>query len=265
MKINKISHPYHLVENSPWPFFTSLITLDVLLSLVLTIYNKLGKDIILGWSIISLLICVYLWVNEIIREGTYKGDHTKKVAKNLFVGFILFVVSEIAIFVSLFIAYFYNSLIPSIEIGSEWPPIGISILNPSSIPLYNTLLLYFSGISITISQNNLYNRKKLNTIYYLLVTIILGLDFSYVQYLEYYYAWYTISDSIYASNFYILTGFHGIHVIIGTILLIITLIRLLNNHFTNKHHIGYTSSGIYWHFVDYVWLILYTFLYCWAS
>jgi cytochrome c oxidase subunit 3 len=261
----KSIHSFHLVDNSPWPFFVSIYLLNLIISLICGIYNKIAHNQLILWSMISLLLSILFWINEIILEGTYKGDHTKSVKLNLMTGFILFVISEISIFISLFFGYFYNSLIPSIEIGTEWPPIGINILNPESIPLFNTALLYFSGICITISQNYLYKRDKSFSLYFLFLTIMLGLLFSYIQYLEYMWAFYTINDSIYSTTFYMLTGFHGLHVIIGTILLIVSLIRLYLNHFIYNHHIGFTSSGIYWHFVDYIWLILYGSLYCWGS
>jgi cytochrome c oxidase subunit 3 len=260
----KYLHPYHIVGNSPWPFIISILMVDVIISIIMIIQNKIGGVLLLQWAFISINIGIFLWVKEIIIEGIYKGEHTKKVTNNLLTGFILFVISEIAIFTSLFFAYFYNSLIPSIELGSNWPPIGINILNPSSIPLFNTALLYFSGITITISQNYLHSRYKFKSLFYLYITIFLGISFSYFQYIEYIWAFYTISDSIYSSNFYMLTGFHGIHVIVGTILLIISLFRLLINHFNIENHLSFTCSVIYWHLVDYIWLILYISLYCWG-
>ena len=141
-------------------------------------------------------------------------------------------------------------------------------INIKSILNTNTALLFFSGITITISINNISanekNSKK-KSILYMLWTILLGSIFTYYQYIEYSTSSFTLIDSFYGSNFYILTGFHGIHVIIGTILLLISFIRIILNHFITNHHVGLASSSIYWHFVDYVWLILYTFLYCWAS
>lgn len=218
--------------------------------------------IILIISIILLIISIYRWINEIINESSLTGGHTKFVMNNLLTGYILFIISEITIFICLFIGYFYNNLIPSIEIGCIWPPIGINILNPFSIPLYNTILLYISGITITISQNYIFYRYKSYTIYYILITILLGSIFTYLQYIEYIYSTFSIYDSIFSSNFYILTGFHGIHVLIGSFLLIISLLRLYISHYTINHNIGMTTSIIYWHFVDYIWIILYIIIYC---
>lgn len=264
--MKKYSHPYHLVGNSPWPFIVSIVLLNIFASLMMTIYNKIGGSNLLLWSLITLSIVVFSWIKEIINEGTFIGYHTLIVKQNLMFGFILFVISEICIFIGLFFGFFYNSFVPSIDLGNEWPPIGISILNPYSIPLLNTALLYFSGITITISLNYLHTAdNKKSSIIYMIYTILLGSIFTYFQYVEYCTSSFTLIDSFYGSNFYILTGFHGIHVIIGTILLIISFIRILSNHFLTNHHVGFSTSSIYWHFVDYVWLILYTFLYCWAS
>ena len=166
----KYSHPYHLVGNSPWPFIVSMVLFNVFASLIMTIYNKIGGSYILIWSLLILSIAIINWIKEIIYEGSFIGNHTSIVKNNLMNGFILFVISEICIFIGLFFAYFYNSFVPSIDLGNEWPPIGISILNPYSIPLLNTALLFFSGITITISLNYLStgNKKIVYYIYLLL-------------------------------------------------------------------------------------------------
>lgn len=265
LKKFKLIHPYHIVNFSPWPLMVSISLLYLLISIVLVFNNKEGYFTLFILSISLLNISVYLWIEEIINEGVYKGEHTKRVQYNLFYGFILFVISEVSIFTSLFFSFFYNSLIPSVELGCDWPPLGINILNPESIPLYNTLLLYISGITITITQNYINKRNKDESIWYLFFTIFLGSVFSYNQYLEYKFASFTISDSIYSTCFYILTGFHGVHVIIGTILLIVSFLRLLFHQFLYKNPVGLNTSAIYWHFVDYVWLVLFAALYCWGS
>ena len=265
MKSFKISHPYHIVNFSPWPFMVSISVLYLIISFLMILQNKSGRYILFWLAFTFLNICIYNWIMEIINEGVYRGEHTKKVQNLLLYGFILFVISEISIFTSLFFSFFYNSLIPSVELGCDWPPLGISILNPDSIPLYNTMLLYVSGITITISQNYINKKNKDESLFFLFITIFLGTLFSIHQYLEYLWANFTISDSIYSTCFYILTGFHGLHVIIGSILLLVSLIRLIFNQFIYNNPIGLNTSAIYWHFVDYVWLVLYGALYCWGS
>ena len=163
----KYSHPYHLVSYSPWPFIISIIFLDLFISIIMNTYNVIGTKYVLIWSLILLIISIYYWFNEIFNEGLYNGEHTSIVKSNLNIGFILFLLSEVLIFFSLFFGCFYNSLIPSIELGTEFPPIGINVLNTWSIPLFNTALLYISGITMTISQALIYKiiNLKLSFIY----------------------------------------------------------------------------------------------------
>lgn len=214
--------PYHLVENSPWPFTTSFSIFSMLLGFVLSMqnplhitgdYNKTMNCYILTiLSLLSLTYSVYNWWNDIIKEGSKRGEHTLKVQNNLTLGFILFVISEVMIFVSLFFSYFYNSLIPDPKIfGGMWPPVGIESMDYKSVPLLNTAILFFSGISITATHNYLINKNKKSSIFYLFITIFLGLLFVYFQYFEYFNALFTISDSVFGSSFFLITGFHGIH------------------------------------------------------
>lgn len=271
--------PYHLVENSPWPFTTALSIFSMLLGFVLCMQNPYHQ-LQLCWenvnktmncyiltilSILSLLYSVYNWWNDIIKEGSKRGEHTLKVQNNLTIGFILFVVSEAMIFISFFFSYFYNSLIPDpYSFGGMWPPIGIESMDYKSVPLLNTAILFFSGISITATHNYLINKNKISTIFYLLITILLGLLFVYFQYFEYFNALFTISDSVFGSSFFLITGFHGIHVIIGVAFLFVTFLRLIFNHFYFNHFLGFNFSSIYYHFVDVIWIFVFAFLYCWG-
>lgn len=260
MKLKR-THNYHLVENSPWPIYVSINILSIIIGIIMIIYNKIEGNKILILSGIGLSISIYNWLKEIIKESTYEGNHTKKVQKGITIGIILIIISEICIFITLFFAYFYNSLIPSIEISIKYPPIGIEIINPKALPLLNTIILFISGITATNSLNMLICNSRKYSILFLIITIILGIIFSYFQYIEYINASFTITDSVFGSSFYTLTGFHGIHVIMGIIFLIIALIRLISNHFTTDHYLNLSFANIYWHFVDYVWIILYIFIY----
>jgi len=261
----KLNFPYMLVENSIWPLTTIISVLSLLLDLTVVFHTNLGGKEIIILSLISLLISLYFWWKEIIIEGTYQGLHTKSVQNNLTMGFILFVISEAMIFFSFFFAYLYNSLIPSVFIGGVWPPIGILSLDASAIPLLNTVILFMSGISVTSSQHFIVGRNKKKSIFYLMLTIILGFIFIYLQYFEYYSSFFTISDSVFGSSFYLLTGFHGVHVIIGVLFLVISLFRLIKNHYTDHHFLNSTFASIYYHFVDVVWILLYALIYCWGT
>lgn len=265
LKVSKLSYPYQIVLSSPWPFLISIILFDYFIFVISMFYNIKHSAIFFNIAFALTGVTIYFWLSELIKEGLYKGEHSKIEVSNLTIGFILFVVSEIIIFIILFFSFFYNSFIPSIEIGSEWPPYGINIINPYSLPLFNTALLYFSGVSISISQNYLLLRKKFNTLFFLLITILLAILFTMVQYFEYKFATFSIIDSIYGTNFYVLTGFHGIHVIIGTSLLIISFVRFYFNHFQSNNQVGYHASAIYWAFVDWLWLFIMAFVYIWSA
>ena len=265
MTDKRVAHNYHLVENSPWPIYVSISLFSMIISVIMLFNNKSFSFEIFLLSIIALSFSLYFWMKEIIIESTYEGKHTEGVQKGLSIGFILLIISEICAFITLFFAYFYNSLIPSVEFSSTFPPIGIETINPKALPLLNTLILFLSGITATLSLNLIISGFRIKALFYLLLTIILGSIFSYFQYMEYVDASYTITDSVFGSNFFTLTGFHGIHVIFGIFFLFIAFLRLYLNHFSSNHFLNVSFANIYWHFVDYVWIILFVFLYCWAS
>nr|AJF93949.1 cytochrome c oxidase subunit 3 [Euretidae gen. sp. DVL-2014] len=255
-------HPYHLVEPSPWPIIGGFGALFLTTGSMIYFHFTHNKLIILG--MITTTIIMIIWWRDIIREASFQGLHTKKVQKNLKYGMILFILSEILFFFSFFWAFFHSSLTPTIETGVAWPPEGINPLNPIAIPLLNTIILLSSGVTITWSHHSIITSKKKESIISLTWTIILGIIFTSLQIFEYNDSPFTIADSIYGSTFFVATGFHGLHVLIGTTFLIICLIRLTSNHFTNTHHIGFETSSWYWHFVDVVWLFLYLCIYWWG-
>nr|ANJ70656.1 cytochrome c oxidase subunit 3 [Stenus clavicornis] len=257
------NHPFHLVDYSPWPLISSLSTLNLMVGMIKW-FHKLENNLMLLSLFINLLI-MYQWWRDTIREGIFQGIHTNIVITGLQMGMILFITSEIFFFLSFFWAFFHSSLSPTIEIGMNWPPIGIMVFNPLNIPLLNTMILLSSGISITWSHHSIIENNFKETFYSLLITIILGIYFSILQGYEYLESSFSISDSIYGSCFFMATGFHGIHVIIGTTFIISILIRHFNNHFSNIQHFSFEAAAWYWHFVDVVWLFLYISIYWWGS
>jgi len=178
---------------------------------------------------------------------------------------ILFIVSEICFFVAFFWAYFHSSLTPAVELGAIWPPKGIAILNPWNVPLLNTVLLLSSGATVTWAHFAIIANNRREAILALCLTILFAIIFTALQGYEYYEAAFTIADGVYGSTFFMATGFHGFHVIIGTIFLTVSLIRLIKYHLTNLHHFGFEAAAWYWHFVDVVWLILFVSIYWWGS
>nr|ATE89138.1 cytochrome c oxidase subunit III [Athetis lepigone] len=259
----KFNHPFHLVDYSPWPLTGAIGVLVLVTGMVKWFHNFNMNLLILGYLII--IMTMYQWWRDICREGTLQGKHTILVTKGLRWGMILFIVSEIFFFISFFWAFFHSSLAPNIEIGAIWPPTGIIPFNPFQIPLLNTIILISSGVSVTWAHHAIMENNNSQMTQGLFITIILGIYFTILQAYEYFEAPFTIADSIYGSTFFMATGFHGLHVIIGTLFLIVCLIRHLNNHFSSNHHFGFEAAAWYWHFVDVVWLFLYISIYWWGN
>lgn len=260
--MSKNNHPFHLVDYRPWPLTGSIGALTIVSGIVIWFHTNNIFIFFLGVSI--LLLTIYQWWRDIVREGTFQGKHTLKVVNGLKLGIILFIISEVFFFISFFWAFFHRRLSPTIEIGIIWPPKGIITFNPIQIPLLNTIILLCSGITITWGHHAIIAKNYAQTTQGLLMTVILGVYFSILQGYEYYESIFTIRDSVYGSCFFIATGFHGIHVLIGTSFIAICLIRHINHHFSNKHHFGFEAAAWYWHFVDVVWLFLYITIYWWG-
>lgn len=243
------THQFHLVDPSPWPFLASFGGFLLTIGFVSYIHQFLG-----GWSLflnglLIILYVMYVWWRDIIREATYEEHHTFAVQRGLRLGMILFIISEVMFFFAFFWAFFHSSLAPVFNIGGVWPPKSIIAMNTYTIPLTNTLILLSSGATVTWAHHAIILNAKRHTIIALMYTILLAALFSYFQGLEYVTAPFNISDGIYGSCFYMATGFHGFHVFVGTIALIISFIRIVLNHITNTHHFGLESSIWYWHFV----------------
>lgn len=257
------THAYHIVNPSPWPLTGALSALLLTSGLVIWFHFSSINLILIG--LLGNMLTIYQWWRDVVREGTFQGHHTPIVQKGLRYGIILFIVSEVFFFAGFFWAFYHSSLAPTHELGGYWPPAGIKPLNPLEVPLLNTSVLLASGVSITWAHHSLIEGNRKHTIQALLITIALGVYFTLLQAAEYYEAPFTISDGIYGSTFFISTGFHGFHVIIGSTFLIVCLLRQLNFHFTSKHHFGFEAAAWYWHFVDVVWLFLYVSIYWWGS
>jgi len=225
---------------------------------------KIGNFLLL-FGFLMILFVMFVWWRDIAREGTYEGQHTKTVQNGLKIGVLLFIVSEVMFFFAFFWAFFHSSFNPTAAIGGIWPPALLTTLNPWEIPLLNTLLLLSSGASVTWAHHAIVLGSKKEAIYGLAVTITFATIFTALQAFEYTSAPFTISDGIYGSTFYMTTGFHGFHVLVGTIFLSVCLIRLHLNHFTSTHHIGFEAAAWYWHFVDVVWLLLFITIYWWGN
>jgi cytochrome c oxidase subunit 3 len=223
--------------------------------------------LLLALGIIATVSSMALWLKDVSREGSFKGHHTVAVRSGLTLGFILFVLSEVFFFISIFWAFFHSSLAPTVDLGCLWPPAGLESMDPFEIPLLNTVILVSSGATLTYSHHCLIAGNRNGSFYGLLVTIILAVIFTGLQGFEYYNAPFTISDGVFGSTFFMSTGFHGFHVLIGAIFLTVCLCRMVAYHFTETHHNGFEAAILYWHFdfVDIVWLFLFISVYWWAS
>lgn len=217
-------------------------------------------------GIAMVICCMSIWWRDVVREATFNGYHTKTVQLGLRYGMILFIVSEVMFFLAFFWAFFHSSLSPAIEIGSVWPPKSINPFNPWGVPLLNTFILLLSGATVTWAHHEIIvGARKEPAKLGLLLTLFLAVTFTALQVYEYIEASFSISDGIYGSTFFMATGFHGFHVIVGTAFLTVVTLRLIKNHFTKKHHFGFEAAAWYWHFVDVVWLFLFVTVYWWGN
>ncbi|KAB5561272.1 hypothetical protein DKX38_006229 [Salix brachista] len=237
-------------DPSPWPISGSLGALATTVGGVMYMHSFQGGATLLSLGLLFILYTMFVWWRDVLRESTLEGHHTKVVQLGLRYGFILFIVSEVMFFFAFFWAFFHSSLAPTVEIGGIWPPKGIGVLDPWEIPFLNTLILLSSGAAVTWAHHAILAGKEKRAVYALAATVLLALVFTGFQGMEYYQAPFTISDSIYGSTFFLATGFHGFHVIIGTLFLIICGIRQYLGHLTKEHHVGFEATAWYWHFVD---------------
>ncbi len=280
---HKVNHDYHIVDPSPWPLIGSIGALIMAIGGVAYMRWLSGSDFTLGsvnianpWLFfIGLVIVLYTmfgWWSDTIKES-HAGKHTRVVSLHLRYGMILFIASEVMFFVAWFWALFDASLFPGEAAqvarteftGGVWPPKGIEVLDPWHLPLFNTVILLLSGTTVTWAHHALLENNRPMLIRMLAITVALGLFFTAVQIYEYDHAPFAFKDSIYGATFFMATGFHGFHVIIGTIFLIVCLLRAMAGDFTPQKHFGFEAAAWYWHFVDVVWLFLFCAIYVWGS
>ena len=257
-------HDYHLVDPSPWPALGSLSMFVLALGAIAWMRDwSFGWMMYVGFAMVAYTM--FVWWRDVTKEATHDGHHTPVVQLHHRYGVILFIASEVMFFVAWFWAYFDASLFPKEAIGAAWPPADIETFNPWSIPLINTLILLLSGTTVTAAHHYLVEGDKEQTSNWLVVTVILGAIFTGFQAYEYMHATFGFSGHIYGATFYMATGFHGAHVLIGTIFLFVCLMRNRAGHFKPDHHFGFEAAAWYWHFVDVVWLFLFASIYVWGA
>ena len=265
------NHDYHLVDPSPWPIVGALAGLVSAVGMVMFMHDAGPWLLIVGLLLVAFTMIS--WWRDVINEAEVQGHHTPVVQLHLRYGMILFIASEVMFFVAWFWAYFDAALFVSAPIeylklehtGGVWPPLGVETFDPWHLPLLNTLILLTSGTTVTWAHHALLHDDREGLKWGLLLTVVLGMFFTFGQYVEYSEAPFAFAGSIYGSTFFMATGFHGFRVIIGTIFLAICLLRALPGHFNRDHHFGFEAAAWYWHFVDVVWLFLFACIYIWGS
>jgi len=270
MAESQVDHSYHLVDPSPWP---AVGAISALILAVGGISYMHGASLL--WTVpgfIGVAYTMIAWWRDVVREGL-GGFHTPVVQLHFRYGMILFIASEVMFFVAWFWAFFNASLFPDDPAqvariaftGGHWPPEGVEVFDPWHLPLLNTLILLTSGTTITWAHHALLHNDRKGLVWGLVCTIVLGLIFTGVQAYEYAHAAFSFGGNIYGSTFFMATGFHGFHVIVGTIFLIVCLFRALAGHFKPDQHFGFEAAAWYWHFVDVVWLFLFFSIYVWGG
>jgi cytochrome c oxidase subunit 3 len=267
-------HPYHLVDPSPWPAVGALAAGSLAFGLIGYLHWDTVWLLVVGVALV--IFTMVGWWRDVIREAEYQGHHTPVVQIGLRYGMALFIASEVMFFAAWFWAYFDASLFPgganSLELfgraeytGGQWPPVAFEtrLFDPWDVPFLNTLVLLTSGWTVTKAHHALRHDRRKELLWFLGATILLGMTFTSLQASEYAHAAYGFQEGIFSSTFFMATGFHGAHVIIGTIFLTVCFFRAVAGHFKPNHHFGFEAAAWYWHFVDVVWLFLFTFVYWW--
>ncbi|MBW3559190.1 MAG: cytochrome c oxidase subunit 3 [Proteobacteria bacterium] len=277
-----VRHDYHLLNPSPWPLIGSIGGLVMAIGFVVWKKGLFGLDAGTWWVLaLGAALVAYTmlgWWRDVIKESR-KGEHTPVVQIGLRYGMILFIASEIMFFAAFFWMFFEMALFPEVRTFSPieevrtawetWPPAGVETLDPFHLPLVNTLTLLLSGTTVTWAHHALQvgNRKAARM--GLILTVILGVLFTSIQAYEYmeilhenlFFNDEAAASKLYGSIFFMATGFHGFHVLVGTIFLAVCLLRLMAGQFTPQKHFGFEAAAWYWHFVDVVWLFLFAFIY----
>jgi len=261
------NHDYHILNPSIWPFMGAVSAFVLLFGSVLFFHDSGPWVMLVGFAL--TFYTMYSWWADVIDEA-HQGDHTPVVSIGLRYGFIMFIMSEVMFFVAWFWNFFKHAMYPmgpqSPAVDGIWPPAGIETFDPWHLPLINTLILLCSGCLATWAHHGLvHGNDRYAMKWGLIGAVVLGVFFTILQAYEYSHAAFGFSGNVYGGTFYMATGFHGVHVIIGTIFLLVCLIRTQKGHFTPEHHIGFEAAAWYWHFVDVVWLFLFFSIYVWGA
>jgi len=254
---------YALTGPSFWPLLCGLSLVGLLGGNVFWFFKH--SLVIVVFRGLSIFILSYLWTQDLGRESNYVGKHSLSSQVRFKAGMLLFIFSEVIFFFRFFWTFLHFSLNPLGEVGLSWPPRGISPLDPFRVPLLNTFILVTSGRTLTLSHHYLLGGRLFKRVVWIYLTLLLALSFTACQVFEYFQAFFSISRANYGGIFFLATGFHGSHVLAGTSLLLISLVKLTRINYSGWHHVSYETAAWYWHFVDVVWLGLFSLVYWWAA
>jgi cytochrome c oxidase subunit 3 len=260
-----LKHPYHLPDPSPWPIVGAVGGFLIVFGIILAAHY--GNYMVLGLGTIVVVVTMFFWWREVVREARTPGAHSPVARLSLRYGMALFISSEVMFFVGFFWAYFNFLIFPETQGNGQvvWPPANVNTFDPFHLPLFNTMVLLLSGCTITFAHHALLEGDKKTLVRCLGITILLGMTFTLCQGIEYAHAPFAFTGGIYPSVFFLATGFHGFHVIVGTCFLIVCWFRARADHFTPERHFGFEAAAWYWHFVDVVWLFLFSCIYWYGA
>jgi cytochrome c oxidase subunit 3 len=267
---NGPKHPYHLVNPSPWPLLSAVAGGLLAVGAVLYMHDVeiMGVAVGLKGVVIGLLFvlaCMFFWWKDVIYEAVVEKAHSKVAKIGLRYGMLLFIASEVMFFFAFFWAFFDSSLYPSSVLGGVWPPESIEAIPAFSLPFLMTMILLLSGCTVTWAHHEILEGNQKGFIQGVGLTVLLGIIFTGFQVYEYFHASFGFTENVYSSTFYMATGFHGFHVLVGTIFLAVCYFRGRKGHFTKDDHFGFEAAAWYWHFVDVVWLFLFASVYWWGN
>lgn len=260
-------HDYYLVDPSPWPVVGSIAAFFLTLGAALWMHDRAPGGILMTLGFLGVLYTMFVWWRDVLKEAI-RGDYSDVVAKMLRIGMVLFIASEVLFFVAWFWAFFWGALVPPETVSTTWPPEGIEPVPAWSIPFLNTMILLLSGTTVTWAHHALREGDQHTCFKALVLTCALGIIFTSFQVYEYIHAIHlglTLTSGVFGSAFYMATGFHGFHVLVGTLFLIVCTKRAYDMTFRPERHVGFEAAAWYWHFVDVVWLFLFVCVYVWGG
>lgn len=259
----KTKHPFHIVTNSPWPLYVSISVFVLTLSFVAYMHNYTAALFIFIWAFVFLVLSAANWWFDVIMEATYEGKHTLKVQKMYNTAITLFLISELFFFLGLFWTSLHFTLQPPVSVGASAIALNLenSVVSHIGTPALLNATLLLSSLTVGIAHHHIDSLNKKYTLGFLLLTILLGFTFSVLQYIEYKHTPIDFTNTNFGAILYLLTGFHGSHVIIGTFFLSVAAFRIMHGNITSEHRLGFEFAVIYWHFVDLIWLFVVYIMY----